>query len=445
MFFLKSLFLDQSQLSFKAVPLHQKLAILSLCLLPVFHLTFRGWTGNFRALSALLCFISLCLNPQVISQLWQETRVKWMIVCLVAYPLTIFLSQLCRWSFHHHDYLDTSPFLYFIPVLFFIVWQKIDLGKWLQLALPLLILGAFCSCFIFFPELKLKAVGGPERLAPYFIDPLAFGQSILTCGLMCLVGIEFQKRDLQKLLLSLWSFLGFCIGIYLSIRSGSRTGWMSIPFIFLFLLTVKFHWHWVKSITISLLLSTVACTVIYLLFPLMQERILLAWHEITSYPWHGGIAPDTSVGLRITFQRLGWFYFSQSPLYGWGTSGYLAIKDAPEILSFSSQYARDFVFNALFHNELMTQLVRYGMLGALGYLCVVFIPLGIALRHLRSQNAIVIRCSVLCIVFLTCQIISGLSDEFLNLKLMVTFYAFIVSVLIGSIIAFSQAPVGEAK
>jgi O-antigen ligase len=193
-----------------------------------------------------------------------------------------------------------------------------------------------------------------------------------------------------------------------------------------------------KSSLIAILLSTIVCAILYKISPHFQARLDLASHEILTYPWHGGMAPDTSVGLRITFQRLGWFYFSQSPIFGWGANGYTTIKDASEVLSFSSQYARDFVSTALFHNELMTNMVRHGFFGIAAYVFAVLIPFLLALKGIMSNNPIVKRAALLCSCFLICQIIAGFSDEFLNLKGMVAFYAYLISILLGTMISYSR-------
>jgi O-antigen ligase len=232
--------------------------------------------------------------------------------------------------------------------------------------------------------------------------------------------------------------IGFLLGMYLSIHSGSRTGWLAIPIVLFFILVTKLHWSIWKSIPLGILFSVLASYILYQTSPIIHDRIALGIHEIMSYPWDGGIAPDTSVGLRITFQRLGGFYFSQSPIYGWGTAGYTSIKDASEVLSFSSQFARDFVSSALFHNELMTQMVRYGLFGIAGYLLAVIVPLVIGIKNLYSNNPIAKRSALLLVCFIICQMISGLTDEFLNLKGMVAFYAYLVSTLLGTIIAFSN-------
>ena len=388
--------------------------------------------------ASFFCLLALIKNKADFLSSLQVQQFKIVSLCLIAYTLAIFLSQLCRWSFYHRAYLDTSPFLYFIPVYLFVSWRRIDIGRWLQLIIPIVVIGAYWSTFYHHRELANPDWVKDHRLAPYFLDPLVFGQLTLTLGLMGLSTIQVYKSGIKNIALITWSSIGFFLSLYLSIQSGSRTGWLAIPLVLFLIVVNKLKWSLRKSIPIGIFFSVLASFILYQTSPIIHDRIILAFDEIISYPWHGGIAPDTSVGLRITFQRLGWFYFSQSPIYGWGTGGYTSIKDAAEVLSFSSQFARDFVNSALFHNELTTQMVRYGLFGIAGYLLAVIVPLIIGIKNLTSNNPIVKRSALLLVCFIICQIISGITDEFLNLKGMVAFYAYLVSTLLGTIIAFSN-------
>ena len=413
-----------------------KLAIFSIFSLPIFHLTFNDWTGYWVVLSSLFCLISIIQDKVSLKIVLSDPRSKWIIIGFLAYPVAIFMSQICLGSLDHKPYLDTSPFLYFIPVFIFISWKKIDMGKWIQMIMPLVIITAFWSSFYHHPEISRSQWG--DRLTVYFSDPLAFGQIILALGLMCLSNIQFNTKMIKDIILTIWSLLGFLIGVYLSIESGSRTGWLAIPMVLFIILSIKLNWRPSISIPLGLVLTILICFIFYNLSSVIYERVNLAILEIKSYPWSGGVASDTSVGLRITFQRLGWFYFSQSPICGWGEVGYIDIKNSSEVISFSSQYARDFVSSALFHNELMTNMVRSGLFGIMSYFLAVLVPLYFCIKFIHSDKKIIGRAALLGACFLICQIVAGMSDEFLNLKGMVAFYAYLISVLLGTILGFSN-------
>ena len=165
--------------------------------------------------------------------------------------------------------------------------------------------------------------------------------------------------------------------------------------------------------------------------------------EILTYPWRGGLAPDTSVGMRMTFYRLGYYYFSQSPLFGWGNRGYADIKDAAEVLAFSSQYTRDFAMNSLFHSDLTTQAVRYGVFGLASVLIVFLVPLTFFVRALRAGDDLK-KVACLGLTFTLCQLGSSLSTEVYDSKGVTTFTAVILAGLFAEIMS-RQAQVGHLR
>ena len=415
----------------------QKLTVVSLLLLPIFHLTLNNWTGIFLGLGTLFASLEVIFSKNNIVSKFKERRFYLVLIILLSYSLSILFSQILRFNFSYKAYLDISPFLYFIPIVIALKNLKIDFGSYFKNIIPIVIIGALWSASFNHRELVSDAWG--DRITVYFSDPLAFGQMMMTLALISLSNVEIQKNDISDFFQNIWRLLGFCVGMYLSIASGSRSGWLSIPIVFFLLVVLKIKWRLSKSIPLGLLIAFLLSLIIYYLSPFAQVRISEAIQEITNYPWGGGLAPETSVGLRITFQRLGWYYFTQSPISGWGNQGYTAIKDAEPLLNFSTQASRDFVYNALFHNEVMTQMVRYGLFGILGYTGAVILPLILSFRYIKSTNQTVSQSALMCSIFIICQMITGLSDEFLNLKGMVAFYSYIVSLLLLTMLNFSTS------
>jgi O-antigen ligase len=171
--------------------------------------------------------------------------------------------------------------------------------------------------------------------------------------------------------------------------------------------------------------------IIYQYVPLVNVRIGAMLNELSDYPWRGGVAPDTSVGMRITFYRLGGYYFSQSPLFGWGERGYSEIKNALPLLNFSSQSTRDFAFASLFHSEWTTQAVRFGFVGLLGVFLVFWIPIKLFYELVKSNgNELKIGCMGL--AYMTCQLVASLGDEVFNSKGATTFGAVIIAGLLAT-------------
>jgi hypothetical protein len=175
-----------------------KITIVCICLLPACHFTFNNWTGIWLVLSSLFSLTSIVTTRGLLKEVFKNPMSKWIINSFVAYPLITFLSQTCRLSFNYKAYLDISPFLYLIPIFVFIVYSKFDFAKCLTYILPLTILGAIYSCFVADKD-KLIITYGVNRLTPDFSDPLAFGQMIITLGILCLSSINIKKFDFKDI------------------------------------------------------------------------------------------------------------------------------------------------------------------------------------------------------------------------------------------------------
>jgi O-antigen ligase len=172
---------------------------------------------------------------------------------------------------------------------------------------------------------------------------------------------------------------------------------------------------------------------LFFLSDTVKTRLSEVVREVSSYPWYGGVNPETSVGMRITFYRLGAYYFSESPWFGWGDRGYLVIKDAAEVARFSTTYTRDFAYSALFHSEWTTQAVRFGLLGFISVLWVFAVPFYIFFKHLKS-HAFSVRAPLTGLAFLTCQLAASFSTEIYSSKGMITFSVVIIAGLLAEVL-----------
>ena len=100
-------------------------------------------------------------------------------------------------------------------------------------------------------------------------------------------------------------------------------------------------------------------------------------------------------------------------------------------MAFSSQYARDFAFGALFHSEWLTQSVRFGIFGLLGVLWVFLLPMRLFARFIKSGNDF-LKVACMGLAYMTCQLAASLGDEVFNHKGSVTFSAIIIAGLLAT-------------
>ena len=89
-------------------------------------------------------------------------------------------------------------------------------------------------------------------------------------------------------------------------------------------------------------------------------------------------------------------------------------------------------FNAGFHNEMVSNAVRFGVGGLLAAAMLFFVPFALFVRQSRSESAVQRANALLGLVLTICFFISSLSTEVFDLKYMASFYAVMVAMLCGS-------------
>lgn len=402
----------------------EKLALASIMLTPIGYYLTPGWLSNFYALSSFLSISCLMLGKQY-SPLSKEARV----ICFIfiAYPAAIFLSQFFRWDWHLKAYHDQSRFLLALPIFLFLYKRKIDIFNVMLLTIPFTILVGLISV-----EFIHQATHWGNRKTVSFIDPIAFGQMNVTFGLLCLSFIFCIQWTKANFVTASLLALGLIIGIYQSIYTQSRTGWLALILIPIILIQGKYKFRWFLSIPLTLLFFGLMILIGLTSSEIIQKRLLEVFSEIKTYPWQGDAqAMDSSVSLRITFWRVGWFYFVNSPFWGWGDKGFEHLMESPEITIFATKYAINFCYQSLFHNEFVTQSVRYGLLGTTSTIFIFLTSFFIFVKHKDNNNG-KFNQSIAGLTLIICIFISGLTNEVFNLKHLVSINAFLLACLLSS-------------
>jgi O-antigen ligase len=408
-------------ISAEASSLERGIGVL-IALTPLFYLSVPHWITTLSVLSVLLIILSSCVYRNYFL-VYRNTQFLPILGVYLVYFIAISLSQIGRGVFTSKEFLDQTRWLLGIPLFAFLLYLRVDFFVLLRWSAPLIALFAWISSTFIIPS---DAWG--DRATIEFMDPLAFGFMNLSVGFMCLVTatLEFRQQRISKLLI--WNLIGCMLGGYVSLRSGSRTGWLALPVVLLLIATVQVDKS-IKGRLYGCLLIVLPLITLALASDTVRMRMGEFFYEFSSYPWGGGVAADTSVGLRITFYRLGVFYFLESPWFGWGDRGYLAIKDATEVMSFSTAHARNFAYNALFHSEWTTQAVRFGFPGLFAVIWVFAVPFFIFFTRLRTYT----HASLMGLAFLLCHFAASFSTEVYSSKGMITFSVVIVSGLVASI------------
>jgi O-antigen ligase len=410
-----------------------------LGLAPIFALTVRGWTTLTLVLAAILSLALLMLGRKSNNNLkhnQQEPNVKsnanfWvglMIITFASPLLAVLISQSLRHDWVWKAYDAPVRFLVAIPLFLCVYKRNIQVMKVWQWSFPLMVF----STLIILPYLPSGGWSGSlERVTTSFVDPLTFGHITLTFGLLCL--FIFNNNETESLQWKILKLFGVAAGIYLSIKSGSRTGWIALPIILLIWgLTRPWLKHPIAAITIALCLGLGTSLTAYNFSTIIHSRVNESIQEIQAYHWDQQNS-FTSVGARLSFARMGAYYFSLRPWTGWGDQGYKDLTHDPEITKFADPIAQNFPLTAGFHNEFTTNGVHYGIWGIISTSLLFFIPLAIFLKaYCRRFN---VQLALIGITYIICELASSMTTEVWNLKFTAAFSAMLIAGICGEVLS----------
>lgn len=406
---------------------HARLLLVLLGSTPVFLVTVRSWSGAILILGAMACAISLARDRAARTLMDDGARYGPALVLTFLAPLCVIgITSTLRGRHAGADYDSASRFMLGALVFAWALRSRLSILHILQVTIPVGLLCTLVQQWV----VPQHRQWGEARMSTHFADPLVFGYTSLTLGLICLVSIHLLGKDGRALLVL--KLIGAVAGFYMSVQSGSRTGWLAAPVI------LGVWWHYrlegrgpARSGRWLLLCASVALLAGFAASGTVQQRVSMAVSEVVSYPWTG-IAPETSIGLRISFLRIATELLSIHPFMGYGDTYQRYQILPPVVYTYASEEAWRTALDAGFHNEVVTQAVRSGVLGMLSAIALFFVPLGLFARQMGSANAVRRGNALAGLVLVTGFLISSLSTEVFDLKYMASFYALMVALLAAS-------------
>jgi O-antigen ligase len=245
------------------------------------------------------------------------------------------------------------------------------------------VLAAFAAVSI---SLYEAVILGQERVFGLGMrwNAVSFGNYSLLFGFFCLCGAFTCARNPKEKLHRVLGLAGFASGVSASILSGTRVGWLAIPF----LLALCCFFNQRLSLRARVVSASVLCSVIAIALvssDRVQHRVGTAMQEVTSYL----DAPDTaaskrtSTGMRLSMWSWGIEKFRSSPLTGIGLAAYseqrhAAVREGEMPLQFARM--------ASLHNEIITSLALGGIPAAAAVLLFWVLAWRFYARHLRTMN-----------------------------------------------------------
>ena len=406
-----------------------------LCLLSVLPLglfTVKGWASGLSfacAVLAILVISSRSLNPKV-----NEQDAFWIQLLLLMFTLPLFsvmLSSALRGEWIWANFDSASRFFIAAPIFYTVLNNQLKPLLYLQYLIPIsLILTIVAIPLLPYYGWEFNRAIWGDRSATYFVDPLTLGYLSLTLGMLCFFSINMCSKDSWFIIIL--KIVGAIVGFYISLKTQSRTGWLAIPLALFLLLWLHGPKNKILSTSAALIISLLLTLGIYQLSSTVQSRVHAGLVDLQDYKVDQ-VNSESSIGERISFARMGFHYFKLSPLYGWGLRGYMVHANDPELLVFASDSTRASPGRgSLFHSEFTTNAVAYGLLGIIYTLLIFFGPLALCIRQwARGVNP---RLCAFGIIYLLCEIVSGLSTEIFGLKFAASFHAVFLACLCAELL-----------
>jgi len=150
--------------------------------------------------------------------------------------------------------------------------------------------------------------------------------------------------------------LGCAGGLYISIASGSRGGWIALPAVMAVFLAAFLTQKNIKHVAAALLLLTISMGAVLLTVPAIGQRYDQAVSDIQQYQAGN---PKTSLGMRFAMYESLLQLIPQKPLLGWSEHDYAAAQQklvaerraSPTILKLANThntYLEYWVFQGIF-------------------------------------------------------------------------------------------------
>jgi O-antigen ligase len=345
---------------------------------------------------------------------------------LIAALLIYFASGVVTNLVHHlpsNSYDNFSRFLLAIPVLLLLLrfpvqpiffWSGIAVGA---------IGAAVVAIMDFYVHGELRATGHNNAIQ--------FGDIAMLFACLLLAGFSWAKQY-SRLMIIIF-LLGATGGIFASILSGARGGWLVLPFALgLFYIANDFHKNTKQSVVfVGALVCLVAVIYQFQQSGFLQMRIQEAMSDLQQYTQVQNA--NTSLGIRFTLWHTGLDLIAQHPLLGWGS-----VANYVSITSDSSDIFQRFNH---FHNEFLDAVVKRGLIGGFALLAIYCLPALVFYHQLQRCAAKVKPLALAGLMLVLATLIFGLTQSFFSHSSGVMIYVFMLVILWAQV----RAPAAASK
>jgi O-antigen ligase len=403
------------------------------CAAPLFAMTVHGWSNGALFLASALSIVLLAFGHLPAAPADRRVLVRLVVIALAAPLATTIFSAVLRGDPASGQFDAPLRSTLAIPIFLVALRCRLDVSRGLRWTLPatVVLLAAHRAWF-----------GQPERwpadrVTTAFADPLVFGYLSLAFALMCLMSISFRDGERSSRTHDVVALVGIATGMVLSVLSESRSGWAALPVIvavWLYFNVQPVRRAGPAALPFAALLATVVIGAsAYALVPKVHERLDQAIGDVTSYSFSGQ-APVSPVGLRITYLRIASDIVARHPVEGIGDTSH---KTPPPVSQFpyANQFALNYAYGSAFHNQIVSDAVRHGVLGGLAAALLLVVPIVVYVRGLRHGDRDARHNAALGIAYGAVLFVTSFSTEVVDLKYTASLYALLTAVLCGGALA----------
>jgi O-antigen ligase len=349
---------------------------------------------------------------------------------------SVLISQIFRGAIHPAAFDGPSRILFAGVVFLLLKNLNVPYIRILGVAIPSALICIFTV--IILNPLDPHWMG---RYSMYFVDPNTLGSQTFILGLLSLLMIGWGGK--KSIILLALQVLGGLLGLYVSIGSGSRGGWLTAPFILLLILLLRLGdiSHAGQSQKQKMWLQTIAvCISIFFVFLMgfyfsekLSTRIISGYFEILH--WFSGANLDTSAGTRLSIWKFGFQFANESLLFGYGEEKNMmqVLKDSPLNIAANETAINTMALTGP-HSDIMSKLLSAGLFGLGAYLSLLLVPFSIFWKQRNAQDFNVKQAARIGLFYITGIFIAGLSNEQLSLKYLCTFYGLMIAVLLAQVL-----------
>ncbi|MDO8073026.1 MULTISPECIES: O-antigen ligase family protein [unclassified Janthinobacterium] len=317
--------------------------------------------------------------------------------------------------------------------------RELDMPLRVLLALPVLLL------LIAYPPraaawwsgLAIGAIAGAALAATQYIpsspfrpqaatsNAIHYGNVSMLFGMLTLCGIEWAIKQRHRIAWSVLLLAGGLIGIFGSIISGSRGGWLALP-VCGCIFVVHYARTRGKHYMTGLLAALLAVAVLSYIVPNspVLERATDAVEDLKKFEDSDNVS--TSVGQRLEMWRTALTLSNDHLWFGMGRNGYL---EAKKKLSAEGKMSEIVLHYTNAHNDYIDSLVKRGIFGLLALLLLFLLPLTLFTRALRHGPASAQPFALAGVMLCTCYMIFGLTTSSLTLNIGIIMLVFPMVIL----------------